>query len=63
GEGQDNKEGQGQKSEGQEIEEIEGQQIEAVAQGRVRRLAGAQALEMWCGRWDSNPHDVAVEGF
>jgi hypothetical protein len=17
----------------------------------------------WCGRWDSNPHDVAIEGF
>jgi hypothetical protein len=19
--------------------------------------------EAWCGRWDSNPHDVAIEGF
>jgi hypothetical protein len=18
---------------------------------------------MWCGRWESNPHDVAIEGF
>jgi hypothetical protein len=18
---------------------------------------------VWCGRWDSNPHDVAIEGF
>jgi hypothetical protein len=18
---------------------------------------------IWCGRWDSNPHDVAIEGF
>ncbi|MEN3351077.1 MAG: hypothetical protein V7632_4712 [Bradyrhizobium sp.] len=21
------------------------------------------ASEGWCGRWDSNPHDVAIEGF
>jgi hypothetical protein len=19
--------------------------------------------DMWCGRWESNPHDVAIEGF
>ena len=19
--------------------------------------------DLWCGRWDSNPHDVAIEGF
>jgi hypothetical protein len=19
--------------------------------------------EAWCGRWDTNPHDVAIEGF
>ena len=24
---------------------------------------GAKRVFTWCGRWDSNPHDVAIEGF
>ena len=27
------------------------------------KAAALIALQMWCGRWDSNPHDVAIEGF
>jgi DNA-binding CsgD family transcriptional regulator len=26
---------------------------------RVHSIGG----KFWCGRWDSNPHDVAIEGF
>ncbi len=25
--------------------------------------AALRAVDIWCGRWDSNPHDVAIEGF
>jgi hypothetical protein len=28
-----------------------------------KTLAMSQLGSDWCGRWDSNPHDVAIEGF
>ena len=34
--------------------------------GALAKLAGLHRLptcETWCGRWESNPHDVAIEGF
>ena len=34
------------------------QMVSGVAAPRVARLG-----EAWCGRWESNPHDVAIEGF
>ena len=34
------------------------QKVSGVAAPRVARLG-----EAWCGRWESNPHDVAIEGF
>src|SRR5207247_9423446 len=28
-----------------------------------RHSPDEMARQFWCGRWDSNPHDVAIEGF
>ena len=33
-----------------------------VPRGDDERIAFAR-FGAWCGRWDSNPHDVAIEGF
>jgi hypothetical protein len=33
-----------------------GHGVDRMRNDRVRPIG-------WCGRWDSNPHDVAIEGF
>ena len=30
---------------------------------RSVRMDQDEVFDVWCGRWDSNPHDVAIEGF
>jgi len=30
---------------------------------RVAAPREARQGEAWCGRWDSNPHGLAIEGF
>ena len=32
-------------------------------QDNIFEAAGFRGPAKWCGRWDSNPHDVAIEGF
>jgi hypothetical protein len=33
------------------------------AEGIYRDVRKNERSGNWCGRWDSNPHDVAIEGF
>ena len=35
----------------------------AFAEGFGAAAFSRFASEGWCGRWESNPHDVAIEGF
>jgi hypothetical protein len=51
--------------------EIEDKVVQAISENLASiknvKEKGAAALFptglSWCGRWDSNPHDVAIEGF
>ena len=47
--------------------ELNGKRIELFREAipGIKRIEATARLTylFWCGRWDSNPHDVAIEGF
>jgi hypothetical protein len=47
---------------GDQLQHLLAEIVEQSVQTRTSGL-DSESCRVWCGRWDSNPHDVAIEGF